>query len=221
MCAAGVTDTGIRGAVTPYYESARALLFCGETRDVLRHWTEPVSAVIVDPPYGDIGYLQQIADGLKAWDAVDVAVWLAHRLEAYQTWLPACKQMVGAGPLWVFQHLQYVPAFHAMATIVHWPPRRMWQLSAEEALLYCCTGRDLRETEIAQVRDAVGLNRYGTKDAEWIAQLVALSPEGPILDPFCGLGSTLVAGLRAGRRVIGIERDEAVCATVVQRLEAM
>lgn len=49
--------------------------------------------------------------------------------------------------------------------------------------------------------------------------ILASSNEGDILlDPFLGSGTTAVVAARLGRRVIGIERNEAYCEIAVQRL---
>ncbi len=59
------------------------------------------------------------------------------------------------------------------------------------------------------------------KPLELLIPIVRYScPEGGIvLDPFAGSGSTLVAALVTGRRVIGIEADEEQCRRAVHRLE--
>lgn len=41
---------------------------------------------------------------------------------------------------------------------------------------------------------------------------------GRILDPFCGSGTTLIAGLNTGRKVVGIEMDEKYCEIAKQRV---
>ena len=43
---------------------------------------------------------------------------------------------------------------------------------------------------------------------------------GPILDPYAGVGSTLIAAKQLGREAVGIEMDPKRCAVIVERLKA-
>jgi site-specific DNA-methyltransferase (adenine-specific) len=53
-----------------------------------------------------------------------------------------------------------------------------------------------------------------------MAALVRLAcpPGGLVLDPFAGVGATLVAARRAGRRAVGVELEDRFCRTAVHRL---
>lgn len=50
--------------------------------------------------------------------------------------------------------------------------------------------------------------------------LLRALPDGVVLDPFCGTGSTLLAARATGRRAIGIEVEERFVQMALRRLEA-
>lgn len=51
-----------------------------------------------------------------------------------------------------------------------------------------------------------------------IRELLSIAPDGPVLDPFMGSGTSLRAAKDLGRRCIGIEQDERYCEIAATRL---
>lgn len=49
-------------------------------------------------------------------------------------------------------------------------------------------------------------------------RLLGVPPDGVILDPFCGSGTTGVAALQEGMRFIGIEREAQYCEIARRRI---
>lgn len=52
----------------------------------------------------------------------------------------------------------------------------------------------------------------------WLVRLVT-PPDGIVLDPFAGSGTTLQAAIAENRKCIGIEKDDHYCELIVKRLE--
>jgi hypothetical protein len=72
-----------------------------------------------------------------------------------------------------------------------------------------------------RVADNGGSRHPNEKPVElmrWCMDRSALSPDGMILDPYAGSGTTLVAAKLEGRRSIGVEIEERYCAIAAQRL---
>lgn len=58
------------------------------------------------------------------------------------------------------------------------------------------------------------------KPVEWVQCLLANCTRGEIFDPYLGSGTTLIAGNNLGRRVVGVENDEAAVRLTLERARA-
>lgn len=206
--------------MTPFYESERVLIFCGDCREVLKHWTMPVASIVVDPPHLGADYLHSLRDGFRAWRPDDMAHWMTMQLAFFQAWIPPCHQMVGEGPMWVHLPLHQMFPFQSTAYWDRWQAQQAWQLNPEEALLCLCQSGHITAEAVATIRAEQDRNKYNQpKPIEWIDVLLKLSPDGPVFDPMMGTGSTLLAALALGRPAIGIELREDLCRQTVARIQ--
>ena len=55
---------------------------------------------------------------------------------------------------------------------------------------------------------------------EWLVSMLC-PPDGRLLDPFCGTGSTLVAADRLGIEAVGIEQDAQTCADAEEKIRRL
>lgn len=56
------------------------------------------------------------------------------------------------------------------------------------------------------------------KPVGWLSCLIGNTSSGPVIDPYCGSGSALVAARDLGRRAVGIDLDERCCEASALRL---
>ena len=195
--------------MTPYYADDLVTIYHGDCREVMP--TQTADAVIADPPYGS---------GKAEWDDDFPTDWMAHAaivapVLALQPgiWnLLRCPREVG--------RLRYRWTLAAHLTngmtrstvgFGNWIP----------TLLYAAEGVSLHRVDGDIRRFAVGTepmpDHPTPKPLNVIRWVVSRLPDGTVLDPFMGSGTTLVAAKSLGRRAIGIEIEERYCEIAANR----
>lgn len=189
----------------------------GDFACVAKRWdTGAFATVVTDPPYGVTGHewdrtgLRQewldemlrvsvgpvLAFGAARPDAIATTLDLSPRPERIIVWrITSLRRSLGSGLFWTWQPI-YV-----------WRHRGLgpgW-----DTVSYPVEGR------------ARGGHEHPTqKPVALMEDLLRRCPIGPVLDPFCGSGTTLVAGRRVGRTVVGVEVDPDMAEVALRRLKA-
>lgn len=92
--------------------------------------------------------------------------------------------------------------------------RDSWAVFAE-----CAMPKYILWNQMESLIPRPDFSHYAARPVEALETLLAMT-KGTILDPYMGVGSTLVAAKHLGRKAIGIERDRNWCNMAIQRLEA-
>lgn len=195
--------------MTPYYSDNLVTIYHGDAAELL--WEIEADVVVTDPPYGA---------GKAAWD--DRLPLELLELAAFRS--QAMAVMPGVANLGVMPDRLG-------------PQRYRWSLSAYltngmtrgaigfgnwiACLLYARPDVSLFRQDQDARTFAVGTepkpNHPSPKPLRVVTWIIERMPDGVILDPFLGSGTTLMAAKVLGRKAIGIEIDEAHCAEAASR----
>jgi site-specific DNA-methyltransferase (adenine-specific) len=231
--------------VTPYYADGLVTIYHGDCRDVLPALAS-VGGVITSPPYnlGDMsGGYANLSGGYASYDD---ALPHAEYVE-WQRWVLAelwrhigddgaifynHKPRVRDGVLWT--PLELNPGLPlrqiivwARASGMNWSETHLLPMH-EWVLLFAKPGfRFSKATSIVgdvwRIPQLQGNERpdhpapYPLTLASRAAAILVEANDGPILDPFVGSGTTLVAAKLHNRAAIGIEIEEAYCEIAARR----
>lgn len=208
--------------MTPYYADGAVTIWHGDCREIPA-WRTPIhrgkGVIVTDPPYGiayqsgQFGTLPRSIEGdedtsLRDW-VLDL--WSGPAL-VFGTWRrprPAATRMVliwdtkgalGMGDL----SLPWKPAHQEIYVI--------------GSGFTGHRGNDVLTIAPVQSTAVNGRVHPHQKPVELMTALIEkCPPNAPIVDPFMGSGSTLVAAKSCGRRAIGVEIDERYCEIAAKR----
>ena len=216
--------------MTPYYEQDGITIYHGDCLFLAPHLRYGV--VVTDPPYG-IGYNTDSRRFTRAsspwWKNVDsTLVTNAPPVEGDKRAFDPAPWVKCPAVLWGANH--YASRLPDSGGWLVWDKRigaedmaeKGWPLSEAELAWTNIRGsvRVFRNLWSGLLRSAEKGEYYHPtqKPVALMAWTIGFVPNGIILDPFMGSGTTLVAAKRLGRQVIGIEIEERYCEIAAKRL---
>lgn len=194
--------------MTPYYEDDLVTVYHGDCRE----WMPAADVVVTDPPYG-IGYVgrrrrgERIVGDAEPYDPRPVlALGLPTVLFGAVAFAGDLPMSIG----WIVWD-KVAPRFDRR-------PREAelaWTnfLTATRIVRVYWTGGVYYRTEHGTDKPL----HPAQKPVALMTAVLGLCPDGSVLDPYMGSGSTLLAAKRLGRRAIGIEIEERYCEIAANR----
>lgn len=222
--------------VSPYYQDDYVTLYHGDCREVLPEVPATMDLLLTDPPYGVAfksgwGQHSAIANDDGTADLMGMLLLAVTKLRrsrhAYifgdwdfagtnltaHTQLIWDKGIVGMGDL----SMPWGPSHEPITFAVHQTSKANRERGSGRLSARMRQGSVLRVDRT----NGASTNRHPTeKPVPLLRQLIESSScfGDTILDPFVGVGSTLVAAVLEGRKSVGIELEEKYCEIAANRL---
>lgn len=210
--------------MTPYYDDGQVVIYHGDCREILPHVSADV--LVTDPPYG------------ISWSRS------ANKMRGSKAHAGILNDADTSARDAVLETLSNLPAIVFGSFYAPFPANvrqvLVWHKPADSGVVGSVTGyrRDaepvflvgswpMRHARWSSVlRSGAGsianvVTQTGhphTKPVDLMRDLIDRAPDGSVIDPFMGSGSTLVAAKQLNRRAIGIEIEERYCEIAAQRL---
>jgi site-specific DNA-methyltransferase (adenine-specific) len=223
--------------VTPYYDHGGITIYHGDCRDVLPV-LDATAIIVTDPPYGiaDDPITVGDADGWRR----------GKRRGQSNTYHPASTWDRELDPSWLplamrfrivalFGHWRKRRAFEDTVGI---EPRVEFIWAKDTHVGPPCPAAMQDERVWVFAREPFTPQRFETtvwnvpiiptwkykhhknqKPESLMLRLLTWLPVGPVIDPFMGSGTTLLAAKRLGRAAIGIEIDHRYCEIAAERVQ--
>ena len=209
----------------PYYEDESVVIYNADCRDVLPQLNK-VDLVLTDPPYG-IAY----ASGRVA--ETTTAQWMKSEIvgDSDASMRDEVLSMLDA-PSLVFGSWKVAPPAKTKTTLV-WDKGDAgsgdlsipWKPSWEMIYVIGDGFSGHRGSGVLKyvmvTRASMGRVHPNEKPVPLLRELLVKSPEGTVLDPFMGSGTTLRAAKDLGRKAIGIEIEERYCEIAAKRMSQL
>lgn len=225
--------------MTPYYEAGGVTIYHGDCREILPQIPRgSCDALITDPPYGvrwRSGLRGASFAAIAGDDSTDAAI------EGIRLALPAIKDF---GHCYAFGRYDLAAAgVESKVVELIWDKCQIgpgdlsspWGPQHEPIAFWVKTNTGAvarnrgagparrRKGSVLRIHrlNACAVSRHPTeKPVALMRELIESSTRigETVLDPFMGVGSTLVAAMAEGRRAIGIELDEGYCEAAAERL---
>jgi DNA modification methylase len=207
----------------PYYEQDGITIYHGDARDILPSLSK-VPLVLTDPPYAARGSRGEWGVTASVAIALDAAARLVSKGGAMLTFSTTSGRGLEFTTSAVGRHLSLNRLLTWHRPIKTSRVAGPWRWDAVAILAFGrATFGNADRSSVFVGESPTPLNGGHPSPlpdalAEWLYEPFD-APDVTVLDPFMGTGTLLVPGAQRGRRVIGIEINEAYCETAAKRLQ--
>jgi len=200
----------------PYYQDDGVTIYHGDCREILPE-LEKVDLVLTDPPYG-IGY--QSAMRFKPLPKIvgddEFPLWIFDALKPLFAMFVWCRWDILAQLPKPKSFIVWDKCMHSMGDLKHEYGRQWEAIAFYPTKEHKFTKRPVDIIRCQRVSSDKMLHP-AEKPVGAITPLIIANEGDTVLDPFMGVGSTLLASKKLNRKCIGIEIEEKYCEIAANR----
>ena len=211
---------------TPYYERDGITIYCADCRDILPLIAADV--IVTDPPYG-VSFVAGKRCGDDGWNSRWAGVSIAGdndtslRDTVLHWWAGNPAIVFGSWKATLPDGVREVLVWDKVVSTGMGALDIPWRPSWESIYIIGhgfrgSRGHGVLRHSLPTLADERKWHPT-PKPLSLMRDLISKCPEGTILDPFMGSGTTLRAAMDLGRKAIGIEISEEYCRIAVKRLQ--
>ena len=223
--AAGPASTPAAAAPTLYYQDRLVTLYHGDCLADPSLWMH-ADVMITDPPYG----LQALAGAYGFASSKRGSVTIANDLDTSVR--DAVLGLWGDKPVAVFGTPRLPEPPGGWTDRLVWDKAQLglnggaWRYAHETIFVRGEGWERINDAASSILRHSSAKNRahvakhIHSKPEQLLATLISSAPEGLLIDPFAGGGSTIAAARALGRPIIAFELEEQYCESIVERISS-
>jgi len=203
-----------------YYSHDGITIYHGDCREIMPQVMEQAACIVTDPPYGiayESGYEGSLPRSIAGDTDTSLRDWMVEIWEGpalmFGTWKRPIPDKVRQVLIWDTKG-----ALGMGALDLPWKPSHQ-QIYVIGTGFHGHRGTDVLQYAPVQSMASQGRTHPHEKPVALLKEVISKCPDGLILDPFMGTGSTLSAAKGLRRNAIGIEIEERYCEVAATRLQ--
>lgn len=204
--------------MTPYYDDGQVTIYHGDCLAIMPFIEADV--MVTDPPFGigyESGQFGTLARSIEGDE--DTAV----RDAALELWGERPALMFGSWRAPRPAATRMVLIWDTLGALGMGDLSIPWKPSHQEIYVIGRGFKGRRTSNVLSYPPVQSMAKNGRlhpheKPVPLLRDLIGKCPEGVVIDPFMGSGSTVRAAVDLGRRAVGIEVEERYCEAAVERL---
>ena len=183
----------------------------------------PTTTIITAPPHIGCVYEEDVQTGKRQWRPEDERDWYVECTRLHGGWMQLAGMLLerSSGRCWIVNGCNWIPMICRTGHLLRLPMSGLWySMMLDQAMVLFGPGVPVAESRFIEATFHASMATHHIP-LGLLGAMLDVSGDGPVLDPFCGHGSVLVAAKQRGLQAVGVDIKREKCEATIAALEAM